>query len=181
VVERGLDHLTVEAIADAAGVSRRTFSNYFIGKEEALLYGDQVRMRRLLDLVGDGVEGEDLWTTLTRAAEELATDSDVDPNWANEVRLLRLHPSLLGAQVMAYAKTERALAETIALRLPPDARARAQLLAAVYLTTLRVATQHWFDRPEVPLPDVFRTSLSQVSGVFESDPYAAGVVSRPQP
>jgi AcrR family transcriptional regulator len=35
-VERGVDNVTIEAIADAASVSRRTFSNYFAGKEQAL-------------------------------------------------------------------------------------------------------------------------------------------------
>ncbi|MFC7467789.1 TetR/AcrR family transcriptional regulator [Actinomadura keratinilytica] len=30
--EHGLDHVTVEAIADAAEISRRTFSNYFAGR-----------------------------------------------------------------------------------------------------------------------------------------------------
>jgi AcrR family transcriptional regulator len=50
-IEHGADHVTVEAIADAAGVSRRTFSNYFANKEEALLYGDHQRMRGLIELV----------------------------------------------------------------------------------------------------------------------------------
>lgn len=34
--EQGPDGVTIEAIADAANVSRRTFSNYFSSKEEAL-------------------------------------------------------------------------------------------------------------------------------------------------
>ena len=36
-IERGLTEVTVEAIVDAAEVSRRTFSNYFANKEDALL------------------------------------------------------------------------------------------------------------------------------------------------
>ena len=36
-VERGVEGVTIEAIADAAGVSPRTFHNYFPGKEEAIV------------------------------------------------------------------------------------------------------------------------------------------------
>src|SRR3712207_9338884 len=47
-VEHGFDRVTVEAIAEAADISRRTFSNYFADKEDALLHGDEQRMRALV-------------------------------------------------------------------------------------------------------------------------------------
>ncbi|WP_329126151.1 TetR/AcrR family transcriptional regulator [Streptomyces sp. NBC_01465] len=37
LLERGLDGVTVEGIAERAGVTRRTFSRHFPGKEEAIL------------------------------------------------------------------------------------------------------------------------------------------------
>ena len=36
-VEHGVDGTTVEAVAEAAGVSARTFFNYFRSKEDAIL------------------------------------------------------------------------------------------------------------------------------------------------
>src|SRR5579875_1319527 len=39
-LERGLDRLTVEDISAAAGVSARTFFNYFPGKEQAIIGDD---------------------------------------------------------------------------------------------------------------------------------------------
>src|SRR3954468_1297252 len=50
-IAHGPARVTVEAIADEAGVSRRTFSNYFANKEEALLYGDHQRIRAMVEMV----------------------------------------------------------------------------------------------------------------------------------
>jgi AcrR family transcriptional regulator len=155
-VEHGLEGLTVEAIADAADVSRRTFSNYFANKEEALLHSDQVRVRRLLDLVRERPAEEPPEQALAAAARELITGDTRDPGWLAQVRLLRRHPALLARQVSQYADAERALADLVAERLPADAdRAlRARLLAAGLLTTTRVAVQHWLEDPSSPLPEV---------------------------
>ena len=160
-VEHGLEGLTVEAIADAAEVSRRTFSNYFANKEEALLHSDQVRLRRLLDLLRERPDDEPAERALAAAARELVAGGTSDPRWLAQVQLLRRHPSLLGRQVTRYAEAERALADLVAARLPADAdRAlRARLLAAGLLTTLRVALQQWMEDPSSPLPEVLDRAL----------------------
>jgi AcrR family transcriptional regulator len=162
-VQRGVDNVTVEAIADAAGVSRRTFSNYFTGKEQALLYGDEMRVRRLLDLVHARPASEPPWTALTRAAEQLtAEDPDDYAGRLFQTRPLRRHPALLAAQVAAFATAERELAAEIVRRMPGDADAqlRARLLAASLLTTLRVATQLWLDQPEGSLVEMVGRALA---------------------
>jgi AcrR family transcriptional regulator len=161
-VEHGLEGLTVEAIADAADVSRRTFSNYFANKEEALLHSDQVRMRRLLDLLRARPPEEPPEQALAAAARELVADGTSDPGWLAQVQLLRRHPGLLGRQVTRYADAERALADLVAERLPADADCalRARLLAACLLTTLRVAVQQWMEDPSSPLPEVLDRALS---------------------
>ncbi len=49
--ERGLDSVTREAIAELAGVSLRTFNNYFTGKYEALAYRQTERLRRSITVL----------------------------------------------------------------------------------------------------------------------------------
>ena len=160
-VEHGLERVTVEAIADAADVSRRTFSNYFANKEEALLYSDRARMRRLLDLLEARAPAETPWRALSGAVEELVSAGDQDPRWLAQVRLLRRHPGLLAQQVAQYADAERALADVVARRLPagPDRELRARLLAGALLTTLRIAVQQWIDDPGVEMGVVLDRAL----------------------
>jgi AcrR family transcriptional regulator len=161
-VEHGLEGLTVEAIADAADVSRRTFSNYFANKEEALLHSDQVRLRRLLDLLRNRPPQEPTEQALAAAARELVAGDTSDPGWLAQVRLLRRHQALVARQVAQYADAERALADLVAERLPPDddRPLRARLLAAGLLTTMRVAVQHWIEDPSSSLPEVLDRALS---------------------
>jgi AcrR family transcriptional regulator len=169
--EHGPDRVTIDDIADAAGVSRRTFSNYFGSKEEALLYRDQERLRMLLDLIEARPARESAWTALTRGAFELYERlGHRDPGWLAETRLVRQHPSLAGYQVAAYAALERDLAEQIASRQTtqdPYARLRAQLMAAAYLSALRIAWQTWLDRPSGPaLSEVLREALNGMGQRF---------------
>lgn len=129
-VEHGLDNVTVEAIADAATVSRRTFSNYFANKEDALLHGDDARTRLLLELIRQRPAAEPAWTAMSRAAEELLAASDADPVWVTQLRLLGRHPSLLTRRVAHYTAVEREVAASVAGRLrdersAPDEKATA--------------------------------------------------------
>jgi AcrR family transcriptional regulator len=161
--EQGLDRVTVEAIADAANVSRRTFSNYFSSKEEAIFHGDAVRLRRLLELVRQQPAGAPPWSVLSQAAEQLAAEAygNAPPSWLVRRRQLRGHPGLVAHQVAAYTVIERELADELAHRLAdPDPELRARVLTATFLATLRVAVQHWTDHPDGSLRDTLRAALA---------------------
>ena len=162
-VENGPERVTVEEIADAANVSRRTFSNYFGSKEEALLHADRMRMRELVGLVRARPAAEPAWAALTHGALELHQRfGEPDPEWIAQSRLLRTHPVLLGRLVAAHAEWEREIAAEIAGRLSPtdDVAVRAQVMAAAYLVTLRIAVRGWLDNPSrAPLAIVVEQAL----------------------
>ncbi|MED5812519.1 TetR family transcriptional regulator [Mycolicibacterium sp. 050232] len=65
--ERGLENVTREDIANLAGVSLRTFTNYFAGKYDALAYRQRERMRRSIDLLRSRPADEPLWTAITES------------------------------------------------------------------------------------------------------------------
>jgi AcrR family transcriptional regulator len=102
--EHGLDNVTREDVANLAGVSVRTFNNYFSGKYEALAYRQAERVRRSVAVLRQRPAGEPLWTAITHAVlEPLEADfGDVygDENRAPsrqelvEVRKLVMHPQV---------------------------------------------------------------------------------------
>jgi AcrR family transcriptional regulator len=102
--EHGMENVTREHIASLAGVSLRTFNNYFSGKYEALAYRQAERVRRSIAVLRQRPSDEPLWTAITHAVlEPLEADfGDVkgDENRAPsrqvlvEVRKLVLHPQV---------------------------------------------------------------------------------------
>ncbi|MFB6992390.1 TetR family transcriptional regulator [Streptomyces sp. NPDC056304] len=146
-VEHGFDHVTVEAVADAAGISRRTFSNYFTGKEDALLYGEEQQIRALVQTVRDRPAEESAWTALRAAMTQFA-DRVAPPEreWALRTRLAMRHPSLLARQLANHATLERDLADAMAVRRGPAEKAvRPLVLAAAFLSSLRIAMRMWIE------------------------------------
>lgn len=80
----GFDSMTREAIADLAGVSLRTFNNYFSGKYEALAYRQTERLRRSIAVLRARPADEPLWTSITEAVlaplEDEFGDADSELN-----------------------------------------------------------------------------------------------------
>jgi len=105
--ERGLENVTREDIANLAGVSLRTFNNYFTGKYEALAFRQAERMRRGLAVLRQRPADEPLWTAITHAVlqplEEDFGDVYGDENQVpsrqelTEVRKLLLNPQIRNA------------------------------------------------------------------------------------
>jgi AcrR family transcriptional regulator len=159
----GLDGVTVEDIADEVGVSRRTFSNYFANKEDAVLHADRERTRRLLDVVRARPADEGAWPALRRSASELYGQlTPPDPVWVAQLRLLRRHPSLLARQAADQIELERELAELLLARGATDPEL-ARLMAATFLATTRTAGALWFESSgERSLPELMDRLLDRV-------------------
>jgi AcrR family transcriptional regulator len=169
-VERGLDNVTIEAIADAVDLSRRTFSNYFDGKEDAVLYGYEQRLRTMLDLLRARPAEESAWTALRQAFRNLYPQlGEQDSQWVAEIRLMRQHPSLRVRQLATLAGFERDLTEAVAERThdQPMDTVHARVIAATFLTGLRLATQLWLDEPgPQSLIDIADDVFDQISAQF---------------
>lgn len=164
--ENGLENVTVEAIAEAANVSRRTFSNYFAHKEDALLYGYRASVERVLDGLRARPAHEGAWQAIRRSAadmyEEIAT---ADPQSVARLRMIRKHPSLLAAQMAMHAELEADLATELATRTPDPLAAR--VMAAAFLGSLRIAVAIWLENPEAgSLADALDRVLDQFGHGF---------------
>ncbi|MFD6163316.1 alpha/beta fold hydrolase [Nocardia sp. NPDC060256] len=175
-VERGVDEVLVEDIAAAAGVSPRTFNNYFASKYEAVCSVAVDRARRIADNLRERPETEALWPAVIHAALDEFRDAETpDPTWTTGVRLITNAPALQGEYRKAQAVMEAALAEAIAGRTGHDLGADMfpQIMAGAVAAALQVAIDRWVDAdPPIPVLPVIREALRQLSflpGVFPMD------------
>ncbi|PSM43867.1 TetR family transcriptional regulator [Streptomyces dioscori] len=105
ILERGLAATTVEAIAERADVTRRTFSRLFAGKEDAALdfvRGDGDRINALLR---ERPAAEPPLLAYRRAVRDWLADRD-DPAWHLRPRMRRLL-ALLDSEPALFAAYER--------------------------------------------------------------------------
>ena len=108
-VDRGLGNVVVEDIAAEAGVSPRTYNNYFSSKAEAITWRHLNRARRTADLLRAQPPGEPLWEAITRAVVAQAGDEHAtpEPEWIAGVRLMLSEPELQGEFLKASVAAER--------------------------------------------------------------------------
>ena len=166
VAEHGFDQVTVEAIADTANISRRTFFNYFADKADAVMYGEEQRHQTLLARFQTRPAEEPSWTALYRVAEEIHGElGEPDRDWVLRIRLARRHPSLLARQLAGVGELERELAQAIAER-DGDRGLRPRVLAGSYLTTLRIASVVWLEDQNRSLAESTMAALDELGRSF---------------
>jgi AcrR family transcriptional regulator len=171
--ERGVDAVTVDEIAATAGVSSRTFFNYFATKEEAFVAQDLALAQNLLDRLRAEPPDAPLWSTLVRLlGDHLDGAGTVTPAQALAEHAVRSHPSVLTQQFRQYAGLEADLVAEIARRTGTEARSlEPRLLAAALVAAMRTALQAWLDAGAVGSPRaLFQLAADRLSLAFPPDP-----------
>jgi AcrR family transcriptional regulator len=165
-VQRGLDNVLVEDIAAEAGVSPRTFNNYFSSKAEAIAARHLYRLRQIAQELRARPLTEPLWDAITHAAlATIGSTGSPDPQWIDGVRLLVGEPALRGEFLKANAVAEGEFAAVIAERTGTDADRDLYpwLVAAAIGAAIRVVTAQWLRAdPPVPIAPLLRSALSQI-------------------
>ncbi|TDV41118.1 TetR/AcrR family transcriptional regulator [Actinophytocola oryzae] len=175
-VENGADNVRVDDIAAAAGVSPRTYNNYFASREQAIVAAVTAeRAARVAAALRARPADEPLAEAVVAAViEQYTTEPEGDA-----LTLITSTPRLREEYVAAAASMRHPLAEAIAERLgDADASDDADgplvpaVLAAAVSAAARVALERWI-RPAggglmvvttaTPLPDLLREALSHVA------------------
>ncbi|NSC24855.1 TetR family transcriptional regulator [Streptomyces albus subsp. chlorinus] len=162
-LERGPAAVTVHDICEAAGVSPRTFFNYFDTKDDAVFDWDRRLAGQLAELLAERPADETPLVALHRALRAAVPALVADPGWRDRRRLLAAHPELVPKLLHSNSHIAEALAEAVAARtgLPPDAL-YPRILAGAGLAVLRSTIRAW--DPESPAEEL----LAMLDSCFTS-------------
>ncbi|MFE0024984.1 TetR/AcrR family transcriptional regulator [Amycolatopsis sp. NPDC059021] len=171
VLEGGLENVRREDIAARAGVSIRTFNNYFASKYEALAYRQIERMKRSVEILRSRPAGEPLWTAIAEAcARPLEDEGGADRVPSREqlaaVREVMTAPEMHGAVQKAVLGADGELVAVIAGRTGTDpARDLYPRLVASAIGAAWQAAADLYLRadPPVPIVSLLRRAIDQIA------------------
>jgi AcrR family transcriptional regulator len=165
----GFEATTLDAIAEAAGISRRTFFSHFKSKDEILLayvaQGWDAVLEEVLGVSPDETPVDAVRSTLARHISAYETDEMVAVD-----RVMRASQTLRGRKQAGYAMQEQALYEVLCqVWRQPQRRPALRVVAMVSIGAVRLAIDGWIaqgrERPLAEhLEDVFAALTTEIGG-----------------
>jgi AcrR family transcriptional regulator len=167
-VKNGFEATTLDAIAEAAGISRRTFFYYFRSKEGILLAAHDSGFREalrpmMLDESVDQVPLDAVQKCLIKLASRYETKESVVFD-----RLMQSTEALRARKEAVFVETEQILLEAMCELWPsPGRRDGLRLVAMVAMGTLRLALDKWKQNDAAhPLAYYLRQSFALLAKQF---------------
>ena len=178
-LERGPDNVRVDDIAGAAGVSPRTYNNYFASREQAIVAAVTAeREARVAAAVAARPAACRLSDAVIEAiVEQYARPASDDPR---ALLLITTRPALRDAFLGTAAGIEHPLAAVIAERRGDSGELAARVLAASVAAAVRVALGQWArpagESPSAsglvavsgPLPELLRSALEPLRPALDA-------------
>lgn len=173
-LERGPENVRVTDIADAAGVSPRTYNNYYSSREQAIVAAVTAeREQRIIATILSEPESTSLSDAVTNAIVEQYTDAG--KHGKDVMLMVTNNPALRLSYAGSIAPDRHLLAEALARRVAGMNPLTAHVLAASIGAAARVAIEGWltsvaspalstgFVVPAGALPDRLRAALTALS------------------
>jgi len=166
---RGFEETTMDDVATALGVGRRTVFRYFASKND-LVWGDFDAVLRRLQ---DEFDATDPTTPLTTALRDAVVASntypaDILPELRLRLTMITTVPALQAHSMLRYAEWREVVARFAARRLRRDPEHLVpQALGYAALAASTSAFTHWVQHPDKDLVKLLRRSYDMLAAGFD--------------
>lgn len=165
---QGFEATTIDQIAAAAGMSRRTFFRYFASKDELMIERLVSAGAQIAEMLAARPAGESPWRSLRAAFGEAIAAQDRSPAAARTLgRVLRDEPAARANMEERRRRWLELFTPLIAARLGggSDSELRATALASAGVACLDAAQAAWIERPGASLGGLLDLAMSAVAPV----------------
>lgn len=169
-IERGFDDTTVDDVANAAGIGRRTLFRYFPSKND-LLWGDfDLQLKAMRSRLAEMREDIPLIDALRSAVVEFNRFPESELlRHRSRMQMLSRIPSLQAHSTLRYADWRHVIAEHVAFRLGEDPEdLTPQTMAWACLGLCLGAYDQWLAGTDADLPELIDRAFSTAERVFGS-------------
>lgn len=176
VRDQGIEAATVEAICEAAGISQRTFFNYFAFKEAVFIVSPEplpaAAVERFLAAPGDLMDDLiDLMVAHAVLMQRTRQEGLLMREMMLTGEIAKLHPRLMPLQMAEFHKFDRQLQEAIAQRLGlPDDDAACAALAGAVLGANRKTVDLWMEDQQMHLPTAIQAGIKAMVRLVRNVP-----------
>ncbi|WP_158604375.1 TetR family transcriptional regulator [Nocardioides mangrovicus] len=164
--QQGFEATTIEQVAQAAGMSRRTFFRYFTGKDELILARLVDAGERVAALLAARPADEPVWTALRRSLDAVVVPQEVNGDAARRMLLLlEEEPAARSSMEERRRLWIETLTPHVAARLGPGRTApmRAAAVCGAAIACLEAAQAQWSVTGEVDLGTLVDECMSSVA------------------
>ncbi|MBB4688688.1 TetR/AcrR family transcriptional regulator [Amycolatopsis jiangsuensis] len=173
-LEHGPSNVRVDDIAEAAGVSPRTYNNYFASREDAIVAAVTAERETR---IGHAIAGKPPGTRLATAIRDAIVEQYTTPgaHHRETLRLITDDPAVRAAFLHQPATLEGPLTTAIADRLAVPEGPLPRVLAAGVAAAVRIALESWI-RPAGSglvvaagsLPDLLHEALDPLTPALDA-------------
>jgi AcrR family transcriptional regulator len=139
-LQKGYAAVTVDEIAEAADISKRTFFGYFPAKEDVVTAWQDKFNEPLAAAIAEGPEGETPFQALERAMLATLAASATPQAFAVDA-LVRATPVLAARAAQKYVLLEERVSAVLHARYPDQSLLSLKLLAMIVIGALRIGAE----------------------------------------
>lgn len=164
--EHGFEGTTIDQIAEASGMSRRTFFRYFSGKEELIVEKLVEAGERVAEALARRPQDEAAWLALRRAFDAVVASVEGHPDHSRSLRVMLRDEPVGGSLEEWRRRWIDLLRPLVAARLgiePGDVRAEA--MAGAALACLDAAQGAWAERSGQDLGALLDVAMAALAPV----------------
>ncbi len=169
-LQHGFEAVTLDQVALAADISRRTFFHYFDSKEDILLAWESDAETAFLEALAAEPAGLSPLEVVRAGLAKTISRYETDHSIAID-RLLRSSEALCARKQGSYERKERTLFAYLAGRWPdPERRRGLRLTAMLGVAALRLGVEEWSaENGRRPLVDYFNETFELLKAQFTAE------------